>query len=103
MIVFQAYNYKGESLLAQDQCGEAIRSLQESEACKLFFSRKIAVLTDKLFFTSGYKQAVELSRDYAKTKGPGTQAKPDQHAFFRKLAPVVRRTLEKCERENGFM
>merc|ERR1711994_278557 len=33
----QAFNYQGESLLAQDKCGEAIRSLQESEKCKDFF------------------------------------------------------------------
>ncbi len=32
--VFQAFNFKGESLLAQDKCGEAIRSLQESKKCE---------------------------------------------------------------------
>ena len=30
----QAFNYQGEGLLAQDKCGEAIRSLKESEKCK---------------------------------------------------------------------
>ena len=30
----QAFNYQGENLLGQDKCGEAIRSLQESEKCK---------------------------------------------------------------------
>ena len=27
----QAFNYQGEGLLGQDKCGEAIRSLKESE------------------------------------------------------------------------
>ena len=51
----------------------------------------------------GYGHAIELSKEYAKTKGPGTMAKPEQHSFFRRLSPIVKRTLEKCERENGFM
>ncbi len=51
----------------------------------------------------GYGHAVEFAKDYAKIKGPGTKAKPEQHAFFRRLAPIVKRTLEKCERENGLM
>jgi hypothetical protein len=46
---------------------------------------------------------VESAKEYGKTKGPGTQAKPDQHLFFRKLAPIIKRTLEKCERENALM
>ena len=52
---------------------------------------------------AGYAEAIELAKEYAKTKGPGTQARPEQHTFFRRLAPIVKRTLEKCERENGFM
>ena len=55
------------------------------------------------FFKLGYNEAIGLAKEYAKTKGPGTQAKPEQHAFFRRLLPIVKRTLEKCERENGFM
>lgn len=79
-----AFNYQGENVLSQDKCGEAIRSLQESEKC--------------------YKEAVELAKEYAKVKGaPGAQAKPEQHPFFKRLAPIVRRTLERCERENGFI
>ena len=30
----QAFNYQGEGLLSQDKCGEAIRSLKESEKGK---------------------------------------------------------------------
>ena len=51
----------------------------------------------------GFAQAVEFAKEYSRVKGPGTKAKPEQHAFFRRLAPIVKRTLEKCERENGLM
>jgi len=78
-----AYNYQGEHLLSEDKCGDAIRSLQESRKC--------------------YQEAIELARAYAKSKGVGTQAKPEQHKFFKRLAPIVTRTLEKCERENGLI
>ena len=44
-----------------------------------------------------------MAREYSKTKGPGTQAKPDQHQFFRRLAKLIKFTLEKCERENGMI
>ncbi|XP_068217945.1 BRO1 domain-containing protein BROX-like [Palaemon carinicauda] len=78
-----AYNYAGENMLNQDKCGEAIRSLQEAKKC--------------------YESASELCKEYAQTKGPGTQAKPERHQFFRRVAPIVARTLEKCERENGMI
>ena len=32
--IMQAYNYHGETLLAQDKCGEAIGCLQESQKCE---------------------------------------------------------------------
>jgi len=78
-----AYNYQGEATLAEDKCGESIRSLQESKAY--------------------YEKAGEMAVEYAKTKGPGTQCRPEQHKFFIRLKPIVERTLEKCERENGFI
>jgi len=78
-----AYSYNGEALLAEDKCGEAIRCLQESQAC--------------------LKLAGDMSSAYSKTKGPGTTARPEKHQFFRRLSPIVGRTLEKCERENGFI
>ena len=78
-----AYNYLGESLLAEDKCGEAIRCLQESKTC--------------------YSKAGQMASEYAKIKGAGTNAKPEKHLFFRRLAPMLTRTLEKCERENGFI
>lgn len=33
LVVVQAYCYHGQTLLASDKCGEAIRSLQEAEKC----------------------------------------------------------------------
>lgn len=78
-----AYNYYGENLLAQDKCGEAIKCLQESQ--------------------SHYTKASQLAKEYAATKGPGPTAKPQEHLFFRKLEPIVQRTLDKCTRENGFI
>ncbi len=50
--------------------------------------------------------AQEYAREYAKVKGitsGGTHARPEQHAFFRRLGPLIQRTLDKCERENGLM
>lgn len=45
----------------------------------------------------------QLCAEYGKAKGAGANAKPEAHLFFRQLKPIVKRTLEKCERENGFM
>ncbi len=33
-LLFQAYNFHGETLLAEDKCGLAIKCLQESKARK---------------------------------------------------------------------
>lgn len=52
---------------------------------------------------SGYVSAIKQSKEYVNLKGPGISAKPENHLFFRKLGPIIKRTLEKCERENGFM
>ncbi|XP_075003268.1 BRO1 domain-containing protein BROX isoform X3 [Calonectris borealis] len=78
-----AYCYHGQTLLASDKCGEAIRSLQESEK---FFAK-----------------AEALCKEYGETRGPGTTAKPSGHLFFRKLGSLIKNTLEKCQRENGFI
>jgi len=56
-----------------------------------------------LYIATGYDRSAVTCKDYASTKGPGTQAKPLNHLFFRKLGPVMKRTLDKCERENGLM
>ncbi|KAG8584464.1 hypothetical protein GDO81_008837 [Engystomops pustulosus] len=78
-----AFCYHGQTLLASDKCGEAIRSLQESEKF--------------------YGKAEALCKEYGQTKGPGTTAKPSGHLFFRKLGAQLKNTLEKCQRENGFI
>ena len=52
---------------------------------------------------SCYSKAGLMATEYAKTKGAGTTARPEKHTFFRRLAPMLGRTLEKCERENGFI
>uniref|UniRef100_A0A8D0B885 BRO1 domain-containing protein BROX n=1 Tax=Salvator merianae TaxID=96440 RepID=A0A8D0B885_SALMN len=78
-----AYCYHGQTLLASDKCGEAIRSLQEAEKF--------------------YAKAEALCKEYGETKGPGTTAKPSSHLFFRKLGTLVKNTLDKCQRENGFI
>ncbi|KAK4324073.1 hypothetical protein Pmani_005258 [Petrolisthes manimaculis] len=78
-----AYNYAGQNLLNQDKCGEAIRALQEAQ--------------------KKYEEAGVLCKEYSQVKGPGTQAKPEKHQFYRRLAPIIARTLEKCERENGMI
>ncbi|XP_048386790.1 BRO1 domain-containing protein BROX [Stegostoma tigrinum] len=78
-----AYCYNGQTLLASDKCGEAIRSLEEAEKY--------------------YSKAEALCKEYGQTKGPGSTAKPSEHLFFRKLGTYIRNTLEKCQRENGFI
>lgn len=68
--------------------------MHSSDSC--LFSRALT-------WVPGYQDAVQICKQYAGMKGPGTTARLDQHLFFRKLAPLVKRTLDKCERENGFM
>lgn len=50
-----------------------------------------------------YGEAEKKCAEYASAKGPGTTARPGNHLFFRKFGPVIKRTLEKCDRENGMM
>uniref|UniRef100_A0A3B5KR81 BRO1 domain-containing protein BROX n=1 Tax=Xiphophorus couchianus TaxID=32473 RepID=A0A3B5KR81_9TELE len=78
-----AFCYHGQTLLASDKCGESIRSLQEAEKC--------------------YSRAEALCKEYRQTKGPGTTAKPSEQLFFLKLGALIKTTLEKCQRENGFI
>ncbi|MBN3305919.1 BROX protein, partial [Amia calva] len=78
-----AFCYHGRTLLASDKCGEAIRSLQEAERY--------------------YAKAESLCKEYRQTKGPGSTAKPSEQLFFKKLGSCIKTTLEKCQRENGFI
>lgn len=52
---------------------------------------------------SVYAETENLCKEYAKTKGAGTQAIPERHAFFKNLGAVIARYSEKCDRENGMM
>lgn len=78
-----AYAYLGESLLAEDKCGQAVRACKEGIKC--------------------YQEAQELCGKYAKSSGPGFIAKPENHLFFRRIKPLLERHMEKAERENGFI
>lgn len=55
------------------------------------------------FLCLGYSRAELLCKEYRQTKGPGTTAKPSEQLFFLKLGGLIKNTLEKCQRENGFM
>lgn len=70
-----AYTYHGENLLALEKCGDAVRALKEAEKY--------------------YSATVEIGKEYSKAKGPGKGAKPEEHLFFRKLNPLIKRTLGK--------
>jgi len=78
-----AYCYQGDALLAEDKGGEAIASLK---TCKGL-----------------YEETQAICKEYHATKGQGTTAKPQEHQFYVRFGPVVARTLEKTERENGFI
>ncbi|XP_065185329.1 BRO1 domain-containing protein BROX-like [Sycon ciliatum] len=78
-----AYSYLGLSVLEGDKCGEAIACLRESKSLAM--------------------KAAQMCKEYAKTTGPGTSAKPLEHPFFQRLQPNVQTVLDKCERENGFI
>ena len=56
-----------------------------------------------MFTFSVYEKAETLCKEYASAKGLGTFARPANHLFFRKFGPILKRTLEKCDRENGMM
>lgn len=78
-----AYCYHGETLLAQEKCGDAIKCLMESQA-----------LSDKCH---------ALCKEYMATKGAGSTVRPHEHNFYKKLIKQVHVTLEKLKRENGFI
>lgn len=78
-----AHSFKGETLLTEDQCGTAIKSLQEADKC--------------------YVMAGMLCKEYKAAKGAGSSARPDEHQFFLRLGPIVRQRLEKATHENGFI
>lgn len=50
-----------------------------------------------------YQETEQLCKEYANSKGPGTQAIPERHEFFKNLGKTITRIAEKCDRENGMM
>ncbi|KAA0708210.1 BRO1 domain-containing protein BROX [Triplophysa tibetana] len=93
-----AHCYHGQTLLAADKCGEAIRSLQEAEKCTQHFTSCFV-----RYYCADYSRAEALCKEYRQTKGPGSTAKPSEQLFFLKLGSLIKNTLEKCQRENGFI
>ncbi|VDK51349.1 unnamed protein product [Anisakis simplex] len=75
-----AYAFLGESVLAEHKCGEAMRACKEGISC--------------------YQVAIDFAEKYSKAIGPGMQAQPQQHLFFRRIEPLLKRHLDKAEREN---
>lgn len=63
----------------------------------------ICIVLTRRTLCSGYSRAEELCKEYRQTKGPGTTAKPSEQQFFLKLGSLIKNTLDKCQRENGFM
>lgn len=80
-------------------------SHQEMEECKFFshFTASISFTLTRRPLCLGYSRAEALCKEYRQTKGPGATAKPSEQLFFLKLGGLIKNTLEKCQRENGFM
>lgn len=55
------------------------------------------------FINKVYEETEQLCKEYASTRGPGTQAVPERHLFFKNLGSLIKRISEKCQRENGLM
>lgn len=68
-----------------------------------FFVPWIYFVLTQEHLRAGYSRAESLCKEYRQTKGPGTTAKPSEQLFFLKLGGLIKMTLEKCQRENGFM
>uniref|UniRef100_A0AC35UFQ8 BRO1 domain-containing protein n=1 Tax=Rhabditophanes sp. KR3021 TaxID=114890 RepID=A0AC35UFQ8_9BILA len=78
-----AYAFLAEKCLAEDKCGVAIA------CCKVAITH--------------YDNAADLCDKYPIASGVGIIAKIKNHLFFRKMVPILKRHLEKAERENGFI
>lgn len=52
-VFYQAYCYHGQTLLASDKCGEAIRSLQEAEKCEYSHQIVNSLLKNTCFILKG--------------------------------------------------
>ena len=100
LLFYQTYCFFGKELLDQEKCGDSIKVLQHSQACK---PQQFTWRLLDLYLPAVCEKATKLCERYARTKGPGTIARPERHPFFQKLAPMVKLHLDKSTRENGFM
>lgn len=66
LFLYQAYCYHGQTLLASDKCGEAIRSLQEAEKCKYSCQNINSLFENKCFIVKGSKQLKEILAEFMK-------------------------------------
>lgn len=73
------------------------------EALNVSSHIKDNMFTLDIFFIKVYNETQLLCQHYAKTKGVGTQAIPERHAFFINLGKIIDRYNEKCQRENTMM
>jgi len=75
--------YHGNAVLEKEECGLAVKCLQEAK--------------------SKFLQCGEICAQYKKTPGAGHTVKPDEAIFFINYGNELKRSLEKAERENGFI
>lgn len=73
------------------------------DRCLLSCKRSLLCESAAFSFCLGYSRAEALCKEYRHTSGPGSTAKPSEQLFFLKLGALIKNTLEKCQRENGFM
>lgn len=92
----------GVSWVPRQQCYFWMVS-HNREMRNLIFTALICAALTCRTLCSGYSRAEELCKEYRQTKGPGTTAKPSEQQFFLKLGGLIKNTLDKCQRENGFM
>ncbi|VDO81032.1 unnamed protein product [Soboliphyme baturini] len=79
-----AFTFFSDSLLAEDRCGEAIRTVREAH--------------------SKLDKAIALSVEYKKAKGASSApVKIDEHHFVQRLRPILKRMTDKCNHENGII
>lgn len=75
--------YHGNQLLLEEKCGEAVKCLTEAK---------------NKFLLCG-----EICTKYRNTPGAGATVKPDEAIFFINYGKELKRSLEKADRENGFI
>ncbi|KAI3379870.1 hypothetical protein SNEBB_002086 [Seison nebaliae] len=75
--------FQGMQLLEDNQAGAAVKALQEAVRI--------------------YDGVSKICGEYAKTKGPGTAAVPERHAFYKRYGEMLEHHAKKCVRENDII